>query len=104
MNLLINAVDSVREHQGEGGGRIALTTSVSEGDVLLEVADNGRGVDEEHLDKLFDPFFTTKEEGKGTGLGLAVTYAIVKEHDGRIWVRNRAQGGAAFTVALAIAR
>jgi two-component system, NtrC family, sensor kinase len=104
MNLVTNAVDSVRDVQRAGGGRIGVATSVCEGEVLLEVVDNGRGVDEQHLEKLFDPFFTTKEEGKGTGLGLAVTYAIVKEHEGRISVRNRAQGGAAFTVALAIAR
>jgi two-component system NtrC family sensor kinase len=103
LNLVTNAVDSVREVHQSGTGHIWLSTSVSDGEVLLEVSDNGRGVEEQHLDKLFDPFFTTKEEGKGSGLGLAVTYAIVKEHDGRIVVRNRPQGGAAFTVALTIA-
>jgi two-component system NtrC family sensor kinase len=104
LNLVTNAVDSVREVHRGAQGRIEIATSVREGEVLLEVQDNGRGIAEGNLDKLFDPFFTTKEEGRGTGLGLAVTYAIVKEHGGRIAARTRPEGGAAFTVGLTIAR
>jgi two-component system, NtrC family, sensor kinase len=104
LNLVTNAVDSVREVHRDTQGRIEIATSVREGEVLLEVRDNGRGIAEGNLDKLFDPFFTTKEEGRGTGLGLAVTYAIVKEHGGHIAARTRLEGGAAFTVGLAIAR
>jgi two-component system, NtrC family, sensor kinase len=104
LNLVTNAVDSVREVHRGAQGRIEIATSVREGEVLLEVQDNGRGIAEGNLDKLFDPFFTTKEEGRGTGLGLAVTYAIVKEHGGRIAAHTRPEGGAAFTVGLSIAR
>jgi two-component system sensor histidine kinase HupT/HoxJ len=52
------------------------------------------------LPRLFEPFFTTKEVGQGTGLGLAITYGIVQEHGGRLDARNRADGGAIFTIAL----
>jgi two-component system NtrC family sensor kinase len=102
-NLLRNAVDSVESAEPAEGRRIDLRTATAAGEVVLEVSDNGCGIDEGHLGKLFDPFFTTKEEGKGTGLGLAVTYAIVQELGGRISARNRPGGGASFTVTLAVA-
>jgi two-component system NtrC family sensor kinase len=102
-NLLRNAADSLENTSPEEGRRIDVRTAVADGAVLLEVSDNGRGIEEGHLGKLFDPFFTTKEEGKGPGLGLAVTYAIVQELGGRISVRNLAAGGARFTVTLALA-
>jgi two-component system NtrC family sensor kinase len=102
-NLLRNAADSLESATPVEGRRIDVRTAVADGVVVLEVSDNGRGIDEGHLGKLFDPFFTTKEEGKGTGLGLAVTYAIVQELGGHIGVCNLPGGGARFTVALAIA-
>jgi CheY-like chemotaxis protein len=58
---------------------------------------------EEMQSKVFDPFFTTKEVGKGTGLGLSVAYAIVQEHEGRIWVRSMPDAGASFFVELPVA-
>jgi signal transduction histidine kinase len=68
--------------------------------VALEVADSGTGIAEEHLARIFDPFFTTKTEQRGTGLGLAVTHAIVREHGGDLAARNRPGGGAIFIVTL----
>jgi two-component system, NtrC family, sensor kinase len=104
VNLLTNAVDSVKAVAPPGTGRIEFRTIIKDGAVDLQVADNGRGIEEEHIEKLFEPFFTTKDSGKGTGLGLAVTYAIVQEHGGQISVRNHSGGGAVFTVSLPMAR
>jgi two-component system NtrC family sensor kinase len=104
VNLLSNAFDAITGSAGPGAaGAIDLRTSLADGWVELQVADTGAGISEGHLPKIFDPFFTTKEEGKSTGLGLAVTYAIVREHGGRIAARNRPGGGAVFTVALPVA-
>ncbi len=94
-HLLTNAID--------GGGRrgdVEIATSSDTDDVLVAVRDRGAGIPEEHLPRLYDPFFTTKEEGKGRGLGLAVVYAIVQEHGGKIAARNREGGGAEFVVTL----
>jgi signal transduction histidine kinase len=103
VNLLSNAYDAINSGAGNPGGAIELCTTASDGWVELQVADSGSGISESHLAKIFDPFFTTKEEGKGTGLGLAVTYAIIREHGGKIAARNRPGGGAVFTVALPVA-
>ncbi len=95
VNLIGNAFDSV-----VGAGEIDVVTSERDGDVVLRIADSGSGIASEHMASLFDPFFTTKEEGKGAGLGLAVSYAIVQEHGGRITAHNRSTGGAEFLVTL----
>ncbi|HVZ74238.1 MAG TPA: ATP-binding protein [Polyangia bacterium] len=93
--LLSNALDS-----GSRRGDVSITTSFDTDEVRIVVADRGAGIPEENLARLYDPFFTTKEEGKGRGLGLAVAYAIVREHGGKISARNREGGGAEFTVVL----
>jgi two-component system NtrC family sensor kinase len=103
VNLLSNAFDAITSASSKAAGAIDLRTSAVDGWVELQVADSGTGISDGHLAKIFDPFFTTKEEGKGTGLGLAVTYAIIREHGGRIAARNRPEGGAVFTVALPVA-
>jgi signal transduction histidine kinase len=94
-NLLRNAFDSM-----PGEGEIEVSTALGDAQIQLRIADRGPGIAEEHMGSLFDPFFTTKEEGKGAGLGLAVSYAIVQEHGGRITAHNRATGGAEFLVTL----
>jgi two-component system, NtrC family, sensor kinase len=70
------------------------------GFVRLVVADNGEGIAPENLAKIFHPFFTTKPEGKGVGLGLAVSYGIIEAHGGDIEVTSRVGEGATFTVSL----
>jgi two-component system NtrC family sensor kinase len=95
MNLVANALDS-DAHRAD----VRIQTAADGPHVRLRVVDRGEGIDDEHLARLFDPFFTTKEEGKGAGLGLAVAYAIVQDHGGKIVARNRTGGGAEFTVTL----
>ena len=83
-------------------GSIRISTAVSEtGDRLsIRVADDGHGIEPRHLNKIFDPFFTTKTTGEGTGLGLSVSYGIVKNHGGHIHVESRPGEGSVFTVVL----
>src|SRR6267142_1539281 len=77
-NLILNARDAIPE-----GGRITLATSGSEdGSITVEVSDTGIGIAPENVAKIYDPFYTTKGVGRGTGLGLAVSYGIVQEHTG----------------------
>jgi signal transduction histidine kinase/CheY-like chemotaxis protein len=114
VNLIENAeaaIASRREGQSlspivpeRARGEILVTTRrEAEPDrILIDVADNGSGLNVEVLTRVFDPFFTTREVGKGTGLGLSVCYGIVREHGGHISVSNRAIGGAVFTVELPV--
>jgi two-component system sensor histidine kinase HupT/HoxJ len=68
--------------------------------VLVVMRDNGPGIAAENLSKIFEPFFTTKGVGGGTGLGLWVTWSIIRDHGGKIEVANSPDGGAAFTIIL----
>lgn len=96
INLSVNARDAMAE-----GGLLSLTTRLSEdGRVVFEVQDSGPGFSEAILPRLFEPFFTTKAPGKGTGLGLAMVYAIVKAHHGQIQAENAPDGGALFRITL----
>jgi two-component system NtrC family sensor kinase len=94
-HLVTNALDS-----GGRRGDVEIATYPDTDDVVIAVRDRGAGIPEENLPRLWEPFFTTKEEGRGRGLGLAVVYAIVKEHGGKILARNRDGGGAEFVVTL----
>ncbi len=109
LNLCLNARDSM-----PAGGDLLISTSnveISEGDAVrlsgtagrfavVRVSDQGMGMDDEVKKRIFEPFFTTKEKGKGTGMGLAMVYGVVKNHDGFITVESEIGKGSAFTVYL----
>jgi two-component system, NtrC family, sensor kinase len=98
LNLINNAIDEIGQ-----GGTIEIRTALEDNTKLIaEFADNGHGIKQENLKKIFDPFFTTKDPGKGTGLGLYISYDIVKKLGGTISVANRDSGGAVFTIVLPI--
>jgi signal transduction histidine kinase len=98
LNLLINAVQSCANQ----GGVITIRTRPEQDTVVIEVEDNGSGIKPEHLPRIFDPFFTTKAVGEGTGLGLSVSYGIVRDHGGSITVDSQVGRGSRFTVRIPI--
>lgn len=94
INLLINAIDSL---EGKPG-KIGLRSYEKDSAVCIEVRDNGKGILEEDREKIFEPFFTTKEVGKGTGLGLWVSYGIIKTFGGDVSVESAVGKGSRFTI------
>jgi two-component system, cell cycle sensor histidine kinase and response regulator CckA len=112
VNLVVNSRDAMPD-----GGQLVITTQATDIDesyvhahpgarvgkfVCLRVQDSGTGISPEHLPRLFEPFFTTKGVGKGTGLGLATAYGIIKQHQGWIEVSSRVGEGTTFTIYLPV--
>jgi two-component system NtrC family sensor kinase len=97
LNLLTNAVDAVGE-----AGRITIATRREDAMFCLSIADSGPGVPEHLLERVFEPFFTTKDVGKGTGMGLAISYRIVERHRGQIEIGRSETGGAKFTLRIPV--
>jgi two-component system NtrC family sensor kinase len=95
LNLIINAAEAM-----DGNGSLTLTTKHLRKVKAIEikVQDTGHGITKENISKVFDPFFTTKETGHGVGLGLAISYGIVKEHNGDLFVESELEKGTTFTV------
>jgi two-component system, NtrC family, sensor kinase len=94
-NLVLNAKDAM-----PSGGWLTLRSYADDDTIVAEVADTGTGIRKEHIKRIYDPFFTTKGMGRGTGLGLAVSYGILQEHGGAIFVQSVPGKGTTFQVAL----
>ncbi len=99
INLLMNAAHAT---DNKGNIRIATRFIPDSDRVAVSVKDDGYGIDRKNISRIFDPFFTTKPTGEGTGLGLAVSYGIVKNHGGDIEVASRPGHGAEFTIFLPV--
>ncbi|MDD3619913.1 MAG: DUF3365 domain-containing protein [Desulfobulbaceae bacterium] len=95
VNTTLNAIQAMPD-----GGSLTVATGRRGIQIFIEVRDTGTGIDPALMDKIFDPFFTTKEVGEGTGLGLAVTYSLVKQMQGNIAVESEPGRGSLFTITL----
>lgn len=111
LNLLLNSADAIQSHEDQQAGRIHIQSICldekvgdSASHVQIHFEDNGTGMAPETLDNMFDPFYTTKEPGKGTGLGLAVSYMIIEGLGGELWAESKIGKGTTFTVALPLAK
>jgi len=95
INMIVNAAEAM-----DGNGKLNLATRFDPADNCVEVefTDTGKGIAKENLERIFDPFFTTKDTGHGVGLGLAISYGIVKEHKGTIIVESEVDKGTTFIV------
>jgi len=107
MNILTNAIDALEEMMkqelGDFTPTIKISTEVLEhNQVMIKIADNGPGMTEEVKKKLFDPFFTTKSIGKGTGLGMAISYQIIEKHGGKLWYDSEPGKGAEFLIQIPV--
>ncbi len=106
LNLITNAFYAVTEKKKQAGEAyeptVSVTTKKTENRVFVTVMDNGNGIPQQILDKIFQPFFTTKPTGQGTGLGLSLSYDIVKAHGGEIKVESKEGEGSEFIIQLPI--
>ncbi len=93
MNILLNALDAIDE-----GGKIKVAVNQNGYEAVVEISDNGEGIEKEELNKIFDPFYTTKEPGKGTGLGLSVSLGIIENLNGKIEVESQKNQGTTFRI------
>ena len=102
LNVITNAEQAMLDSHGRGKLVLQTRADLHKERIVIEISDNGPGIPEAHLTRIFDPFFTTKEVGRGTGLGLSLSYGIIKEHGGNIYARSKVGEGATFVVELPI--
>ena len=103
VNILLNAVDAICEPDNpKQENQIFCQTSKTDDHVIISCTDSGTGIAEDNIAKIFEPFFTTKKEGKGTGLGLWVSYGIIKSFQGDLKVKSAPGEGTTFTISLPI--
>ena len=97
MNLIGNAIDAL---ENEEEGFIKITTKNFPDKITISFKDNGEGMTEEIKTRIFEPFFTTKQIGKGTGLGMSISYGIVEKHHGSIDIKSQKGEGSEFIITL----
>jgi signal transduction histidine kinase len=97
MNLIFNAIESMPE-----GGKLTIDGGLNERQdmVSISIADEGEGIPPEDLPRIFEPFYTTKDENKGVGLGLSMTYGIIRAHKGTLEVKSQPGEGTLFIIKL----
>jgi two-component system NtrC family sensor kinase len=95
LNLFINAIQAMPD-----GGQLTIRVWGDNSQLHVDVKDSGQGIDPAHLPHIFDPFYTTKEVGRGTGLGLSVTYGIIEKHGGHIEAHSKKGEGAVFSIVM----
>jgi len=95
VNILLNSIEAMTK-----AGRIIVSSNCDQDFVYVTFQDNGHGISEENIGKIFDPFFTTKSKQKGSGLGLSVSYGIIRRHNGTIEVKSKINEGTTFIVKL----
>jgi len=104
LNLITNAFYAVSEQKklqpADYEPTVSLSTKKLGDKIMISVKDNGNGIPKKVLDKIFQPFFTTKPSGEGTGLGLSLSYDIVKAHNGELKVETKEGEGAKFIIIL----
>lgn len=98
-NVIKNSIESLNNTSDK---RVEINLSEINYRNVIEIKDNGSGIDEPHLNQIFEPFFTTKEPGKGTGLGLYFTYSIVKKHGGSVFVDSNLNSGTTITISIPV--
>ena len=97
LNIILNAIQAMPD-----GGILSVKSFVENNNIRIDISDTGVGISEENMQKIFDPFFTTKKVGEGTGLGLSVSYGIIKQHHGKILVDSKLGNGSLFTIKLPV--
>jgi signal transduction histidine kinase len=106
MNLLSNAIDALDEavvSKGLSTPEIQIQTLVCDHQVQVRIQDNGMGIPAAVAARIFDPFFTTKPVGKGTGMGLSISYQIINDrHHGKLWCRSAQDGGTEFVIEIPV--
>ncbi|MCK4322067.1 two-component sensor histidine kinase, partial [candidate division WOR-3 bacterium] len=97
MNIVLNAVEAI-----EGQGELIIETTSNGEFIETKFIDTGCGIPKQNIEKLFEPFFSSKKKGYGIGLGLAISYGIIKKHNGEIIVKSEVGKGSTFTIRLPI--
>jgi len=95
VNVVVNAL-----HASVPGSKITMKAKAIDDTIMAEILDNGNGITDENIARAFSPFFTTRPEGSGTGLGLSVSYGIIRKHGGSIVLENRPEGGVRVEIVL----
>jgi two-component system NtrC family sensor kinase len=104
LNLITNAFYAVNSKKATAGTDykpvVTVSTRNAQNNIVIEVTDNGLGIPKHVLNKIFQPFFTTKPTGQGTGLGLSLSYDIIKAHGGELQVQSQENQGTTFIITL----